>query len=73
MGCEEVRAFTVRAFLFVRKILLCRIPFLCFISVFHSCLLFWRCMKNVQLQILPDVFMEREEQFIYIWKDGAGC
>ena len=30
-------------------------------------------MKNVQLQILPDVFMEREEQFIYIWKDGAGC
>ena len=28
------------AFLFVRKILLCRIHFLCFISVFHFCVSF---------------------------------
>ena len=39
-AAEKVRAFTVRAFLFVRKILLCRIPFLCFISVFHFCVSF---------------------------------
>ena len=45
------------------------VSFLCFIPAFC----FGGCMKNVQLQILPDVFMEREEQFIYIWKDGAGC